>query len=62
MCMFVPSSSFGKEITPDASQGTAAPKRIKRDPSDTTKPLRVRRFEGKHDLSYNFYVMHCSFN
>ncbi|KAK2819844.1 hypothetical protein Q7C36_021490 [Tachysurus vachellii] len=35
---------FGKEIGSDVTQGAAAPKRIKRDPSDTTKPLRVRRF------------------
>ncbi|XP_035376866.1 kinesin-like protein KIF18A [Electrophorus electricus] len=34
----------GKETGPDISQGVAAPKRIKRDPSDTSKPLRVRRF------------------
>lgn len=37
-------NSNGKEIGPDATQGAAAPKRIKRDPSDTTKPLRVQRF------------------
>ncbi|KAG7315129.1 hypothetical protein KOW79_021217 [Hemibagrus wyckioides] len=35
---------FGKEIGPDVTQGAAVPKRIKRDPADTTKPLRVRRF------------------
>ncbi|XP_076854914.1 LOW QUALITY PROTEIN: kinesin-like protein KIF18A [Brachyhypopomus gauderio] len=34
----------GKETGPDFSQGVTAPKRIKRDPSDTSKPLRVRRF------------------
>lgn len=60
--MYVPSSSRnGKEI-PDATHGAAAPKRIKRDPSDTTKPLRVRRFGGKHGLSDNLTDMHCSFN
>ncbi|XP_053473057.1 kinesin-like protein KIF18A [Ictalurus furcatus] len=37
-------NSNGKEIGPDATQSVAAPKRIKRDPSDTTKPLRVQRF------------------
>ncbi|TSP90500.1 Kinesin-like protein KIF18A [Bagarius yarrelli] len=35
---------MGKEIGPENTQGAAAPKRIKRDSSDTTKPLRVRRF------------------
>lgn len=50
ICMLVPSSSFGKEIGPDVTQGAAVPKRIKRDPADTTKPLRVRRFGGKHGL------------
>lgn len=62
MCMFVPSSSTGKEMGPDASQGAAAPKRIKRDPSDTTKPLRVRRFEGEHGLPYSFFHIDSTFN
>ncbi|XP_053347445.1 kinesin-like protein KIF18A [Clarias gariepinus] len=35
---------MGKETGLDTTQGAAAPKRIKRDPSDTTKPLRVKRF------------------
>ncbi|KAK3528046.1 hypothetical protein QTP86_017089 [Hemibagrus guttatus] len=35
---------FGKEIGPDVTQDAAVPKRIKRDPADNTKPLRVRRF------------------
>ncbi|XP_072527593.1 kinesin-like protein KIF18A [Salminus brasiliensis] len=35
---------FGKETGLDSIQAAAAPKRIKRDPSDTSKPLRVRRF------------------
>ncbi|XP_037390265.1 kinesin-like protein KIF18A [Pygocentrus nattereri] len=34
----------GKETGLDGLQGAAAPKRIKRDLSDTSKPLRVRRF------------------
>lgn len=60
--MFVPSSSTEKEVGPDVTQGAAAPKRIKRDPSDTTKPLRVRRFGGKHGPLYDPFHIYCSFN
>lgn len=62
VCMFMPSSSIGKDIGPDSTQGAAAPKRIRRDPPETTKPLRVQRFGGKHGFSYNCFYMHgCSF-
>ncbi|XP_062845664.1 kinesin-like protein KIF18A isoform X2 [Trichomycterus rosablanca] len=39
----------GKEAGADSTQGAAAPKRIKRDSSDSTKPLRVRRFGGSSE-------------
>ncbi|KAI5626212.1 kinesin-like protein KIF18A, partial [Silurus asotus] len=50
-------NSIGKEIGPEATQGAAAPKRIKRDPSDTTKPLRVRRFGASSENEPSRRVM-----
>ncbi|XP_022522868.2 kinesin-like protein KIF18A [Astyanax mexicanus] len=40
---------FGKETSVDSVPTAAAPKRVKRDSSDTIKPLRVRRFGGSSE-------------
>lgn len=50
MCVCV---STGKEVGEDGTQGAAAPKRIKRDSTDSAKPLRVQRFGGER----NTYVV-----
>ncbi|XP_066513217.1 kinesin-like protein KIF18A isoform X1 [Hoplias malabaricus] len=42
-------NSTGKEIGLDSIQGAAAPKRIKRDPSNIIQPFRVRRFEASSE-------------